>query len=670
MKKRKVLSIIMAAALLMSGCGSSQSGADIGSHTSKSAKDSTGSAADAGSAGSDGSVDAGSANADSSVMAADSDIQTGLDVSDMFTKRDYKIDYEESGSAAITLLGSTASCDSNAVQVTGGTVTITDEGTYVLSGTLEDGMVIVDAEKTDKVQLVLDGVSIHSKTSAAVYVKQADKVFITMAKDSVNALSNGGQFTAIDDNKIDAVIFSKDDLTFNGNGSLAIDSPAGHGIVSKDDLVFTSGIYDITAAGHGISGRDSVRAVDGKFTVVSGKDGIHADNTDDTKKGFCYFAGGAYQLTAEGDGISASGAMQVDDGSFTILSGGGSENAAKSDSRGWGAAADNSASNDSVSTKGLKASGNLVLNGGSITADTADDAIHSNASLAVNGGTYEIACGDDGFHADAQLAVKDGRINITASYEGLEGACIAISGGMVQLSASDDGLNAAGGTDQSGTGGLREDDHFAANPNNYINISGGLLYIDASGDGIDSNGNLTVSGGEIYVSGPVDGGNGPLDYAGAAAVTGGIVIAAGSAGMAQNFGASSTQGTMLVTVGTQQAGSTITLTDSDGKELVSWQPGKKFESVVVSCPQITAGAEYTLSAGSYSTKVTMDSLVYGEGSDMGHPNGGNGGMGHPGGGRPGGMEWPKDTDGAGMPNDGGMRRPDDAENNGSSGNSI
>lgn len=168
------------------------------------------------------------------------------------------------------------------MQISGSTVTITDEGTYILSGTLNDGMIVVSGEDTDKIRLVLDNVEIKSSDSAAVYVLEADKVFITTASGSENTLANGGEYAAIDDNNIDAVIFSKSDLTLNGAGSLTIDAAAGHGVVSKDDLVLTSGTYNITAASHGLSGKDSVRIANGTYTITSGKDGIQAENTDQT----------------------------------------------------------------------------------------------------------------------------------------------------------------------------------------------------------------------------------------------------------------------------------------------------------------------------------------------------------------------------------------------------
>lgn len=548
------------------------------------------------------------------------------DLSQMFTDRDYEIGYEESESASIRLSGNSAQCDSDAVQISGSTVTITEEGTYILSGTLEDGMVIVDAEDTDKIHLVLDGAAISNSTSAAVYVREADKVFLTTAADTENTLSNGGEYLAIDDNNIDAVIFSKADLTLNGAGDLTIQASAGHGVVSKDDLIITSGTYTIQAESHGLSGKDSVRIANGSFTIESGKDGIHAENADDTEgaTGFLCILDGTFRITSQGDGLSAGSYLQTEGGNYTLSCGGGSGSASIQKSE-FGS----DTSEESASTKGVKAGGDLVLNGGNFAIDSADDALHSNGSVAVNGGEFQLSTGDDGIHGDGNVAISAGSVCILESYEGIEGLTIDIAGGDIELTASDDGLNAAGGNDESGFegfgGGFRGADSFAADSGAYVCISGGKLYIDASGDGIDSNGSLTVTGGETYVSGPDTGGNGALDYASEASITGGIFVAAGASQMAQNFGSSSTQGTMLVTVSSQQAGSTIALSDSSGREILSWQADKAFDSVLISCPEITEGSTYTLTAGSSETEVTMSSLVYGSSGEMGGMGGGPGG---------------------------------------------
>ena len=217
-----------------------------------------------------------------------------------------------------------------------------------------------------------------------------------------------------------------------------------------------------------------------------------------------------------------------------------------------------SAKEDTTSIKGIKAAAQLVLNDGIYTIDAEDDALHSNGNLAVNGGTYTLSSGDDGIHADSNVTISGGNTEITKSYEGIEGLSIDLAGGEMTVLASDDGLNAAGGNDSSGAEGFRGGgDQFASTDGAYINIAGGTLRVNASGDGIDSNGDVTVSGGETYVSGPVNDGNGTLDYSGTAQVKGGIFAASGSSGMAQSFDSSSTQGVIMVNVDAQEANTNI-----------------------------------------------------------------------------------------------------------------
>lgn len=256
---------------------------------------------------------------DNSSTNNDNDSKTSTSSeADYFSDRDFETSYDESASAFISLEGDSASCSSNAVKISGSTITIIDEGTYILSGTLNNGMIIVDSEKTDKTQIVLNDANIHSETSAAIYILQSDKVFITTATGTINTLSNGGSFTAIDENDIDATIFSKEDLTLNGSGTLVVTSPGGHGIVSKDSLTITSGSYDINSASRGLSGKDDVCIAAGDFTIISGKDGIHAENADDSSLGYIYIQNGNFTITAEGDGIDANGTLEITDGFITV----------------------------------------------------------------------------------------------------------------------------------------------------------------------------------------------------------------------------------------------------------------------------------------------------------------------------------------------------------------
>lgn len=572
-------------------------------------------------------------------------IDSTINKEDMFTDRDIEIGYDEEYSTKITSKNNSVSIDGNGAKIDGCNIIITDEGTYIFNGDFIDSQVVIEAENTDKIQIVLDGVNISNPSTAPIYVKQADKVFITLANESENSLSVTGEFVAIDENNIDAAIYSKDDITINGNGKLIITNEYGNGITSKDDMVITSGTYDINTSGHGIEGKDSVRIANGNFTITSGKDGIHSENSDDTSLGFIYIVNGTFSINAQGDGIDANNTLDIDAGEYNIVTCGGSSNAIAHtnsemgfgfgnfhqggnrsfDSNGNmnGNNTDNSKTEDTVSTKGFKATGNIIISSGVYNIDSCDDSIHSNSNIAINNGTFEISSGDDGIHADNNTSIIDGTINITKSYEGIEGQSINIAGGKVTLIASDDGLNASGGNDESSINGGFGNDMFATDESAYIEISGGIISINADGDGVDSNGNLTVTGGETYVCGPTNNGNGALDYNGTAKITGGILVAVGSSGMAQNFGSTSTQCSMLITTQNTQS-EEITVKDDSGNEIFSFTPEKQYNSVVISIPELIKGKIYNVTMGSDIQTVEMSNIIYGSGNGMGDMNPGRG----------------------------------------------
>ena len=556
---------------------------------------------------------------------------------DMFTERDKKAEYDASKAVTIQLNGSSATASSDSVQINGPTVIIKEEATYVISGSL-NGMLVVDAPDTAKLQLVLNGVDITSETSAALYILEADKVFITLAEGTNNTLANGGSFTAVDDKNIDGTLFSKQDLTLNGSGSLTVTSPAGHGIVCKDDLVITGGTYMVNSASHGIDANDSVRVADANITIDAGKDAIHCENSDDATKGFIYISGGTIKAEAEGDGIAASAYMQITGGTIDLLVGGGSENGSKAHSDNFGGfmgggpggmgswpgqpGSNNSQTTEteenSTSMKGLKAANSILISSGNITINSADDAIHSDVSLTINGGIFTIASGDDAIHAEDTLTVTAGDIDISECYEGLEALHIDVRGGDIKLVASDDGLNAAGGTDQSGTEGGRDGmfgggpggmgggrpggggfGGMSGNSNGSIKVSGGNLYINSYGDGMDANGTLEISGGYTVVVGPTQGDTATLDYDKSGIITGGTFIGTGSTMMAQSF-SDSEQGVIALQVGNRSAGTEIVLKDSAGKVIVSRVPELDFAVVILSTPEMVKGETYTILIGSDS----------------------------------------------------------------------
>ncbi len=546
--------------------------------------------------------------------------------SDMFTDRDSRVTYDESTAIQIKISGSGISAGNKSVVINGSKATVTAEGTYIVSGNSTDCQIVVEADESAKIQLVLNNADLSSSSSAPIYVKSADKVFITLANGSSNTLKTTGSFTADGDTNVDGVIFSRADLTLNGNGSMTVSTANGHGIVTKDDLVVTGGTYNITSSGHALSGKDSIRIKDGNFTLTCDKDGLHSEHTENTEKGFIYISGGSLKITSDGDGIDASNSIAVSGGKFNIVSGSGAANAEqKSNDFGFGGHQDyqQNTATESTSCKGIKSDGSLTLSGCEMTIDSADDALHCAGTLNIKSGTYNIATGDDGLHSDAGVIINDGNVNITESYEGIEGITIDIKGGVITLCASDDGLNAAGGNDQSGFGGKMGRDQFASDPDCYISISGGVLMVDASGDGIDSNGNLYMQGGECYVSGPTNSGNGFLDYGGTATVSGGILIATGTAGMAQNFGQSSSQGAILINVGSTSG--TVSVLDESGKTLASFTPTKTYQCVLLTAPEIVQGKTYTVKTPNGEQTVEMTSTIYGSTNGMGGGMGGHGG---------------------------------------------
>lgn len=584
--QKKILAVTIAAALIVScftSCGnntSSDSQASQAESSTTVSADSTSSGTDISSASDGKTSDSGS----------DSDKQLTAD--DMFSDRDLSGDYSEC--TDITLSDSTASCSDSSVTVADGSVTITKAGTYKFSGTFT-GQIIVNAGDSDKVQLVLDNASITKEGSAALYIINADKVFVTTVKGTENTLSSTGEFTSdSDETNVDGAIFSKSDITFNGSGTLNVKCESKHGIVTKDDLKITGGTYNITSASQGLSGKDSVRIAGGNITVTSGTDGIHSENTDDTEKGYVYISGGTLNITSGKDCIDASGTVDIKDGTFTFKAGGGSSEKTTGDS--------------TESYKGIKADGVLTISGGTFDIDTLDDAIHSNADVTVSGGTLDISTGDDGIHS---------------------GNNTVVSGGEVTLTSSDDGINAAGG-DNQGVGGGFGPDSFSADSEAKITITGGEIHINASGDGLDSNGDIEISGGTVYVYGPTSNGNGSLDYENNAVITGGTVIMAGSSGMAMNFGSESTQGSILASTGNASAGTAVKLTDSSGNVIAEFTPTVSFQTVVISTQDITSDGTYTLTVGDSTQEITMSGCIYGSGMSGGFCGGGMGG-GQPGG---------------------------------------
>ena len=368
--------------------------------------------------------------------------------------------------AAIALLASTAFADGSitlspdgststdaSVLIDGQTVTITQEGTYQIAGTLDDGALIVESGENAKITLVLGGVSIKNTTGAAIQIGTADDVTIELAEGTTNVLQSGEEVdiaTAAEGEEASGgALQSKADLKIKGKGSLTVLGYLNNGIHCTKDLKIKNGNISVTALGHGIKGKKSVTVSGGTVTVTSGKDGITSDETENEEKGFVTIEGGEIIITSAGDGVSAETTLTVTGGVISIISGGGSANAQqKTDNmRGWWDFDNSASDDDSASCKGLKAGKALVISGGSITIDAQDDALHTDGDMTISGGECILSTGDDGAHADLSLTVLDGKITVLTSNEGLEANQITLAGGDLDITASDDGINANGGSD-------------------------------------------------------------------------------------------------------------------------------------------------------------------------------------------------------------------------------
>lgn len=435
-----------------------------------------------------------------------------------FSDRDVNGVYDEENAIRINVTDGQVLAQSEKVLADEGNIILKSEGTYVLSGELSGGSLIVAAGEGDKLHIVLDGFVINNENGPAVYIKSSDKVYITLASGTINRLSDGKAYEYADgETSVDAALFSKSDLSINGAGTLVVEGNYKHGIVSKDDLVIGSGIYEITSAKKALCGKDCVKIKNCDMTLKAGTDGICSDNDEEAHRGFVYIENGNIDIVCGNDGIQAETILRLEEPAISVCSGGGSANAPvrNEDSFGRGSREEGEsetteATEATESMKGLKAVGDILITGGIYYIDSVDDAIHANNSIRIEGGYLELKSGDDGIHGDNTLSIVEGKINIGKCYEGLEAYQIMIAGGGIFVVSSDDGVNASCGSEEmSAWENIKR--FFAHGLNGKLEITGGVLAVNTEGDGLDSNGVMSISGGKTYVAGPTGGGNDAFD---------------------------------------------------------------------------------------------------------------------------------------------------------------
>ena len=518
-----------------------------------------------------------------------------------FTSKDQDGDWDSSEATVVTLKGNEAVISGNGAYTSDGNVVITNAGYYVVSGSLTDGYLSVDAYDSSKVFIRLDGVEINCSDDACIRVDKADKVFLTLAESSQNTLTSGSTYSdqALSDGT-DGTIFAHDDLTINGSGSLSVNAAYRHGIAANDDLVITGGTITVTAASDAIHANDSLRIKQASITVDAGDDGLVTSNE--------------------------------------------------------------------------KENGYLYIESGTINVTAADDGIHTTGEITLAGGDITVSAGNDGIHSDTSIYIRNGTLLIDKCYEGIEALIIDVSGGDISISPTDDGFNANGNSDsqigargmggglgtgmgdwggmhgpqdtgseastggmpappdtgsEASTGGMpappdmnsgegNSQSSTAANDEEtYISISGGTVTIinetGSDADGLDSNGDIFISGGTIYVSLQGSGSNSAVDFGsesgGVAEISGGTIIACGASSMAEAFDSSSTQASILYNTSTvAEAGTTLAVKNAEGDVLLSWEVPCSFSSALVSCPQLETGGTYTVMIGDDTEEITLEEI--------------------------------------------------------------
>jgi hypothetical protein len=474
--------------------------------------------------------------------------------------------------------------------VDGSKVTITSAGTYNITGSLSDGQVIVNTKDDANVRLILSGVNIKCSNSAPVYILKAKKTIIILTEGTQNYLSDGTSYST-GDTEPNAALFSNSYLSFYGTGSLDVTANFKDGISSDDGLIIAGGTISVKSADDGIRGKDYLIIRDGNISVTSKGDALKSDNTEDAALGYIIINYGTFNISASnGDAVNAQTSLTIEDGIFTISTGG-------------GAAGNSSGYTGLISKKALKSTVELKITKGTFKINSDDDAIHTNGSITISDGTFTIATLDDAVHADVAVTIKGGNINVSKCYEGVESASITVDNGNIIMASTDDTFNATKGN------------RTEMNDGSNIFINGGFIGLNASaGDGLDSNGNVTMTGGTVVIHGPKSQPEVGFDVNGTFNISGGFFIATGpnSGNMIETPSTSSSQYSVKVTIASTLPASTLFhIQDAGGSNLVTYKPIRAVYYVVVSSADLRNGSSYSVYTEGTSTGTETNGLYTG-----------------------------------------------------------
>ena len=501
-----------------------------------------------------------------------------LDVDTHYSEQD--LSWDASSETAIDLSNPTAT---DGVTVEDGTLTITKAGTYKLSGEYQ-GQIKVETADSDAVRLVLDNANITNSSGAALNVVNADEVILYSASGTTNTISDGADYTATGEDDPDAVVYSKADLTIAGEGTLKVNGNHEDGIHTSDGLVIASGTLEVNAANTGIKGKDYVDILGGTINVTAQQDGIKSTNDTDEGKGWTRLSNGTVTVNAGDDGFKASRVVEISGGSLTV----------------------------EQSDEGIEAQ-YINVSGGDVNVTSADDGMNASLKTSDSESTDSSANTSDTANQQQnnqqQGSIPGGQQSGTSNQQqqGM-GQPPAMPGGNAQDGTSQNGTT---GTGQQGMGQPPQGGMPGGGGGTFevidaaINVSGGNITVNAEGDGIDSNGVTTLSGGTLIVNGPSQGGNAALDTNGDLLLNGATVLSGSTADMFEAPSTNSTSGYLKLTNSSGfEQGSTVQVADSSGKVVANYKVTKSnVQLVLVSSSSIVKGQSYTV----YTTTSAVDS---------------------------------------------------------------
>ncbi|WP_314760491.1 carbohydrate-binding domain-containing protein [uncultured Abiotrophia sp.] len=505
--------------------------------------------------------------------------QSGTQESQSVTSFQAQTSYDESQASQIALANQTATVTGQGASFSDQTLTITQAGTYVLSGSGKNIKLVVEAADTDQVHLVFQNLILEGE-GTLLQVNKAQEVVISLAEGSHNALTES---QASDDEEVKATIHSQVPLTLNGTGNLTLTALTKNALEVEDDLKVLGGAYTVKAANHGFKAEGALAIEAATLTIEAGKDGLHAEHDETTERANISLNPTQLSIAATEDGVDAGNELTIKGGTITVSQSEeglearvirqlGGDVTIKSSDDGVNASAGSSSKPSGTSTTSKTTDASATSN----TADTSSSASQATTDSDTASSSASQATADSAAGSQADQANKDKNATPPSP-----------SAGQAPPQGGQPPQNG------QGAGGMPPGGQEESDPSLQIILEGGTLTIDAEGDGIDSNGTVTISGGSLVVNGSVQGGNGPLDAAGDITITGGTVWALGTSDMLQGFAQGSTQASITANIaGT--AGQTLIILDANGKEVARQTASKDFQAIIMSSGDLVDGQTYTI----------------------------------------------------------------------------